>query len=293
MTPRPHQPLASAGFMLLAAALVAGTTLLAKMAGERGLHPLQVSQGRFLFAFLGIALANFVFRPRYTRPRWAVHAGRSFSGWAGISLTFAAIQFIPLADATAISFLNPVFAMVLAIPILGEKVGPWRWTAAAITITGGAILLRPGNGALEPGALLALAAAGFMAFEVTLIKFLTSREEPLQILTINNGMGLVIATTAATVMGVWRMPDGETWAILVGIGVIMALAQTCFIQSMRRADASFASPFFYATLVFAAFYDGIAFGTWPDRVSSLGAAVIVAGGAFLAWREGRLKRAPG
>lgn len=293
MAEKLDQPLAAAGFMLLAAALVAGTTLLAKVAGEAGLHPLQVSHGRFLFAFLGIVAANLILRPRYTRPKWAVHAGRSFSGWAGISLTFAAVQFIPLGDATAISFLNPVFAMFLAIPILGEKIGPWRWVAAVITLTGGAILLRPGSGTIEPGALLALAAAAFMAFEITLIKFLSDREGPLQILLINNGMGLTIATIAASVLWVWQMPDARVWAVLAGIGFVMATAQACFIQAMRRADASFASPFFYATLIFAALYDGLAFGVWPDRLSALGAGVIVAGGALLAWREGRLKRAPG
>jgi drug/metabolite transporter (DMT)-like permease len=279
--------------MLAAAALVAGTTLLAKMAGAAGLHPLQVSHGRFLFAFIGIATATLVLRPTFTRPQLGIHAARSLSGWTGISLTFAAVQFIPLADATAISFLNPVVAMLLAIPVLRETVGPWRWAAAVIALTGGAILLRPGSGALEPGALIALAAALAMGIEITIIKFLTGRERPLQILVINNGMGLTIATVAVLVAGVFTMPSASTWLILAGIGGMMALAQTCFIQSMRRADASFASPFFYATLVFAALYDGVAFGTWPDRVSLAGAGVILAGGVLLAWREGRLKRAPG
>lgn len=288
---RDDAPLASAGFMLLAAALVAGTTLLAKLAGAAGLHPLQVSQGRFFFAFLAITLATLVLRPTFTRPNWMVHAGRSVAGWAGITLTFAAIQFIPLADATAISFLNPVFAMLLAIPVLGEKVGPWRWMAAAIALTGGAILLDPGSGTLQVGALLALGAALAMGVEITVIKFLTGREQPIQILLVNNAMGLTIASVAVVVTGVWTMPDPATWAILAALGVMMALAQTCFIQSMRRADASFATPFFYATLVFAALYDGVAFGTWPDPVSGLGAGIILAGGVILAWREGRLKKA--
>lgn len=289
-----QNPLASAGFMLLAAALVAGTTLLAKMAGagENGLHPLQVSHGRFLFAFLAFALTAAATRLRFERPNLPVHAARSLAGWTGITLTFAAVQFIPLADATAISFLNPVFAMFLAIPLLGEKVGPWRWGAAVMALTGGAVLLRPGSGAFEPGALLALAAAVAMGIEITAIKFLTGRERPLQILVINNAIGLTIATIAVFATGVWTMPSSDQWAILAGIGIMMALAQTSFIQSMRRADASFAAPFFYATLVFAALYDGAIFGTWPETTSLIGAAIILTGGAILAWREGRLKRRP-
>ncbi|MEO1706062.1 MAG: EamA family transporter, partial [Pseudomonadota bacterium] len=47
---------------------------------------------------------------------------------------FASVAYIPLADATAISFLNPVFGMILAIPLLGERVGKWRWLAAAIAL---------------------------------------------------------------------------------------------------------------------------------------------------------------
>ena len=62
----------------------------------------------------------------------------------GVTLMFAAAVYIPLSDATAISFLNPVFAMIFAIPFLGERVGKWRWIAAAISITGAIILLRPG-----------------------------------------------------------------------------------------------------------------------------------------------------
>lgn len=283
-------PIAAAGFMLLASALVAGTTLLAKVAGEAGLHPLQISHGRFLFAFLLFAGTALVTRLSLERPALHIHALRSFSGWLGISLTFAAIQFIPLADATAISFLNPIFAMMLAIPILGERVGPWRWAAAAIALLGGAILLRPGSGALEFGALLALAAALSMGFEVTVIKFLTGRERPLQILLINNFFGLGIATIAVVTFGVFQMPEPRVWLVLAALGAMMALGQTCFIQSMRRAEASFVTPFFYATLVFAALYDGLFFGVWPRPMSLLGAGVILLGGAVLAWREGRLKK---
>ena len=286
-------PLASAAFMLTASALVAGCTLLAKVAGagEDGLHALQISQGRFLFALLGVGLAALVMRPRFTRPAWRLHAARSFFGWGGITLTFLAIQFIPLADATAISFLNPMFAMLLAIPLLGETVGPWRWAAVGVAVIGAIILLDPGAGAVQPGALIALAAAVSMGIEVTIIKRLTGAERPLQILIVNQGFGLTFATVAVIAFGVWQMPTLGQWATLAGIGFMMALAQTCFIQSMRRADASFASPFFYATLVFAALYDGIIFGVWPDLQSALGAAVILGGGALLAWREGVRGRA--
>ncbi|MCK8483512.1 DMT family transporter [Aliiroseovarius sp. S2029] len=292
LAPAPHPPLAAAGFMLLAAALIAGTTLMAKLVGRSALgeplHPLQISHGRFLFAFLSISLVVAFKRPMLHSRNLPLHIARSVSGWAGISLMFAAVAFIPLADATAISFLNPVFAMLLAIPLLGERVGPWRWIAAAIALVGAVVLIRPGAGSFHPAALLALAAAMVMGFEITLIKRLTGREAPLQILWINNGIGLAVATLA--VVWVWAPPTAAQWAALAALGGMMALAQTCFIQAMKRADASFAVPFSYATLVFAGFYDFGAFGVIPAPTSLAGAAIIIAGGVLLIWREGRQAR---
>jgi drug/metabolite transporter (DMT)-like permease len=280
-------PLAAVGFMLTATAFIAGTTLLAKMAGagEAGLHPLQISQGRFLFAFLGLWSAAAILRPRVTRPDMKVHVARTVTGWVGVTGMFAAVQFIPLADATAITFLNPVFAMLLAVLFLGEKVGPWRWIAAVIAFTGALILIRPGSGSFEPGALIALGAAAVMGTEITILKALTGRERPFQILLINNSLGVVIATAAA--LFVWRWPTPEQWAILAALGLMMASAQALYIQALRRADASFVMPFSYATLIFATLYDLGAFGVVPDALSFTGAAIILAGGVLLAWREGR------
>ena len=287
-----HSPLAAAGFMLLASSLIAGTTLMAKLVGRDTLgdplHPLQISHGRFLFAFLAISAVVAMKRPDLRSRNLPLHVARSVSGWTGISLMFAAVAFIPLADATAISFLNPVFAMLLAIPLLGERVGPWRWIAAAIALIGAVVLIRPGAGSFQPAALLALAAAMVMGLEITLIKRLTGREAPLQILWINNGIGLMVATFA--VVWIWAAPTPAQWAALVVLGLMMALAQSCFIQSMKRADASFAVPFSYATLVFAGLYDFGVFGVIPVPTSLAGAGIIVAGGVLLVWREGRRAR---
>ncbi|WP_037371746.1 DMT family transporter [Salipiger mucosus] len=291
MTPATPNPALAAAFTLIASAFVAATTLCAKMLGTDTLgpplHPLQVSQGRFVFAFLFLASAAAVMRPRLTRPAWGTHALRVFFGWGGVSFMFAAAAFIPLSDATAISFLNPVVAMLLAIPVLGEKVGPVRFSAAGIALVGAMILLRPTPEAFDPAALLALGAAVALGCEMIVIKRLSGREGPFQILLVNNLIGVGIATLAAA--WVWRMPTPGQWAALAALGGLMALAQVCFLQAIRRADASFVSPFWYGTLVFAALYDFAIFGEAPGVVSILGAAVIVAGAGLLAWREARLR----
>jgi len=294
MTPRPQNPPLAVAFMLTATLFVAATTLLAKALGTDTLgpplNPLQISHGRFLFAWIAIAGAVAVIRPRFSRPHWPLHIGRTVFGWGGVSLMFAALAFIPISDATAISFLNPVFGMVLAIPLLGERVGPWRWLAAAIALIGTLILLRPTPGSFQPAALLALAAALFMGLELILLKRLSGREGPLQILFLNNSLGLALASLA--VLFVWLPPTPAQWAALAGLGLLMALAQACYVNAMARADASFVTPFSFLTLVFAAFFDAVVFRAVPDLISVTGSAIIISGAALLAWREASLRKSP-
>ena len=287
-----HNPLLAAMLIAVASAFIASTTLLAKALGTDvlgpALHPMQISHGRFLFAFLVIISVVGIRHPRLNRPNWGLHIGRASFGWLGVTLMFASVAFIPIADATAISFLNPVFAMVLAIPLLKEGVGPWRWLAAAMALTGALVLLRPTPASFQSAGLLALAAAAVIGMELIFIKKLSGREIPIQILLINNAMGLVIASVSVSF--VFRMPSPEQWAALVGIGVLMACAQTCFVNGMARADASFVAPISYVTLIFAAFYDFVVFGVIPDGVSMIGSAIILTGGLILVWREARLRR---
>jgi drug/metabolite transporter (DMT)-like permease len=291
-TANTDNPALAATFILVATTFIAGTMLMAKALGTdllgTPLHPLQISHGRFVFAFLAISSITAVIRPRLSRPNWKLHIGRTSFGWAGVSLMFASVAFIPLADATAITFLNPVFAMMLAIPLLGEKVGPWRWGAAVVALIGAMVLLRPTPASFQPAALLAMAAAMIMGLELIFIKKLANREPPLQVLLINNALGMVIASVA--VLPVWQMPSPQQWAALVALGLLMACAQACFINGMARADASFVAPFSYATLIFAAAYDFLGFGVAPDAVTILGACIILTGAAVLAWREGHQRR---
>lgn len=286
-----HNPRLAMGLMISATIFIAGTTLLAKAIGTgllgEPLHPLQITQARFLFAALTLGSAALVLRPRQSKVHMRLHILRTTCGAAGVTLMFASVAFIPLSDATAISFLNPVFAMIFAIFLLGETVGPIRWSAAGIALIGAVILLRPGAGTIAPGALLALGAALMLGLEVIFIKQLSGREGPFQILLVNNAIGLVISTLA--VIAVWHPPTRAQWGALAGIGMLMAAAQTCFLNSVARADASFVVPFSYGTLLFATLYDAVIFGVIPGAVSLLGAGVIIAGAALLAWREANLR----
>ena len=170
LTPRSENPGLAAGLILMATAFIAGSITMAKLLGSGALgpalHPLQVSQGRFMWALALFATAALIRQPAFGRVHWRLHIGRSTFGWGGVTLMFAAVAYIPMADATAISFLNPVFAMALAIPLLGERVGPVRWTAALIALVGAMVLLRPTPASFQPAALLALGAAAVIGMEL-------------------------------------------------------------------------------------------------------------------------------
>lgn len=291
-----HRLTVAALFMTGAASLVAATTLMAKVLGQNLLgDPLpgfMVSAGRFLFAWLALVPVIAIMRPGFQGTRWKLHAARSVAGWATVTCIFTAAALMPLGDATAISFLNPLIAMVLAIPLLGERVGPWRWGAAGMAVLGALVLIRPGVAAFQPAALIALAAALFGAFEVIFIKMLAGRsdtgnggggEPAIRILFVNNTIGAAVAGCVA--LTVWQWPTPQQWLVLAAIGVVMVTAQSLFIQAMKRADASYVMPFFYAALVFAALYDAAVFEVVPVPLSILGAVLIVTGAVVLVWRE--------
>lgn len=292
--PAKHSPKDAAvavGLMVLACALLAGTTLIAKMLGPAGgdnpLHPFQISAGRFCFAALVLTPFLLAMRPSFAGTRWANHVLRVLFGWAGVSSLFAASGLMRLADANAISFLNPVVAMLLSIPLLREKVGSWRWGAAAVAFIGAMIIVQPGSAAFQPIALVALLAALFMGAEAILIKKLADSEPPLRILAINNFAGAALAATAASF--VWVAPNSGQWILMAALGATMISVQALFIQALRRGEASFVMPFFYLTLIFAAFYDYILFAEVPALASWIGAALIIASAITIAWRE-RLNR---
>ncbi len=284
----------AAASMVAASVFIAISTFLAKgVSGHfeleaEGLHPLQITAGRFIFACILWVTVVAVKRISWKPVHWRFHLARAVFGWSTVTLVFWASSLMALADATAISFLTPVVTLVLAIVFLGEKVGIVRWSAVGVMVLGSLVLLRPGTSAFQPAAFLALGAAVTSAVESTLIKRLTALEPRLQILVINNLLGLVIAVTAALL--VWRSPTMAQWGLLAGVGLSMSVAQVFFLTSMRDGDASFVVPFMYSTLIFAGLLDFWIFGDAPDAIGFLGAAIIVCGAVFLAWRESHVKQ---
>ncbi|MEL7466604.1 MAG: DMT family transporter [Pseudomonadota bacterium] len=265
---------------IAACALIAGTSLMAKVLGGAGagaaaLHPLQISAGRFAFALLAVSVAFAALRPGFRNTPWGLHAARSACGWLGVTCLFAASTQIPLADTTAIGFLSPIFTIGFAVFLLKEVAAPAKLIGSLIAVIGAVLLLAPGEDGLRLAAFIALAAAALMGLESIFIKRLSGREPPVRILFANNLIGAAIALSVAAF--VWRAPTTDQWIVLALLGLTMACAQALFIQAMKRGEAGRIAPVLNATLVFAAFYDFVLFGEVPTIVAALGAGLIIAG----------------
>ncbi len=288
---------AAIAFMLGAGALVAMTSLLAKtlgldMLGQPGLHPFQVSAGRFVFALAVLCL--FVLPSRERHPslagaNWGWHVARSMCGWLGVTAMFAAVTRMPVAEATAVSFLSPLVTMGLAVLLLGERLGLTKVIAAASALLGAALILKPGTDALQIAGLFALAAAALMGLEAIFIKRLSDAEPALRILLINNAIGALVSLTAASAFWVW--PSATQWLLLIALGAVMVCGQAMFIQAMKRGDASLVIPAFYSVLVFAALYDFVLYRVVPSWIGVLGAGLIISGAVLLA-RPGAVEHRP-
>ncbi|MCA8868269.1 MAG: DMT family transporter [Rhodobacteraceae bacterium] len=292
-TPPTPKPIVAILLVLVASALIGAVMVLAKALGQgvggAAMHPFQIVAGRYGFAFLALMLVRLIWRQKLAAPAYQIHAARIFFGWLGMVLLFIAVTHIPVVDATAISFLGPVAAMVLAVLLLGEKTDRKRWLAAAITVLGALILLRPGSGAFQLAEMLAVGSAVAIGFEMVILRYISAREAPFQILVVNSTVGVFFAGSMASFIWIW--PSQQQWLMMAGIGLSMLAAQALFIAAMRRADFSVALPFAYSTLIFATGYDMAWFGTRPDLISIIGAVVILLGVVFLAWREGLARRA--
>ena len=193
---------------------------------------------------------------------------------------FAAVAKMPLAEATAISFLSPLVTMAFAMLLLGESIGIRKAFAAGLAAIGAVLILRPGTTAFQPAALFALAAALLMGLEAIVIKRLSETEPAARILFINNLFGAVVSLIAASFVWVW--PTVSQWYLLAALGAIMVLGQTLFIQAMKRDEASLIIPAFYSVLVFAGIYDYLFYGARPEVLAAIGSAMIVWSALLLA-----------
>jgi drug/metabolite transporter (DMT)-like permease len=220
--------------------------------------------------------------------RIAGHFWRTAMGTASMVLGFYAVSMLPLADATAIAFSQPLFSVVVAALIVGEKVRWRRWSATIIGFAGVLIMVRPGEGSLQLGALVALANAAAVAISILLVKRLSDSETPLMILTQFAIFSTLLLTVPAIL--VWRWPDLWGWVLAFGIALSATVGQYFWVQAFKSGEMSAVAPFEYMRLPFAVFVGWLIWGEMPVVWTYVGAAIVIGSALYIAHREHQLAR---
>lgn len=201
--------------------------------------------------------------------RNAVHVGSSYL-WA------TSLLLIPMAMTFALEFTTPAWTLLLAIPVLGERLTASRIGAVVLGLVGVLVILRPGLATVQPGALLALAAA--LGFAVTLIatKKLTNTDSPFAIVFWMMLIQLPLALLASDPLFVARLDWGQAPAV-IGIGLSGLASHYCLTRAFRVGDAGVVVPLDFMRIPLIAVIGWWLYGEPLDGFIFLGAGLILAG----------------
>ena len=248
--------------------------------------PFQVAALRGLSSLpLVLAWALWTVGPRaLLRVRWSLHLLRGVLGIAMMASFVYALKRLPLSTAYSIFFVAPLLITALSVPILGEKVGPRRWSAIAVGLVGVLVVLRPtGEGMLTWAGLAVLVAAFGYAVSAITVRVL-ARTDPSQAITFWLLALMALGAGALALPGWVPLRAQDLW-IVGGIGVAGAIGQYAITEAFRLAEASRVAPLEYSALVWGLLLDLTLWGVLPDAVTWIGAAIIVASGLYLIRRE--------
>lgn len=218
------------------------------------------------------------------RVRWPLHLLRAVLG-VGMMVAFVyALRHLPLSTAYTIFFVAPLLIAALSVPVLGEHVGPLRWTAIGVGLVGVLVVLRPtGEGALSLAGLAVLGAAvGYAASAITVRVLARSDSTQAMVFWL---MLLMTLGAGALAWPDWMPPRLEHAWIIAGVGVAGTLGQVAITEAFSRGEASVIAPFEYTALAWGLGLDVALWGVLPDRITWLGAGIIVASGLYLIRRE--------
>jgi len=197
---------------------------------------------------------------------------------------FAGLRYLPLAEASAIIFLAPIFVVVLSGPLLGEHPSRARWIAVVTGFVGILILVRPGSSIFHPAALLLVVAAVCNALFFVMTRKLVEENAYTTLfysaLVGTVGLSLALPWETGESTAGWR----EALMLLL-LGLLAGVGHWLVISAYSMAPASFLTPLAYLQIIWATSYGYLVFGQLPDRWSGLGMAVVVASGLWLALQE--------
>lgn len=210
-----------------------------------------------------------------------------------VSMFFIAIKYLPLADAIAIFFVEPLIVLFLSSLFLGEKVG-WRRNAAAIVGFGGALLIiQPTYAVFGVKALLPLLTACLFAIYLILSRKIGQRDHPLTMQFWSGVGGVAICSVFLLIGNVsglddfsFTLPSSQLAIVyLLAIILIATLGHLLIIIAFSKAEASILAPFQYLEIVTMTIAGYLVFGDFPSPIKWLGITIIVGSGLYIFMRE--------
>ncbi|MEY1557407.1 DMT family transporter [Yoonia sp. R2331] len=276
------------------------------LSGGYALH--QVVLLRSLIGLLVIAVLILPFSGGLTAlrtKRLGMHIFRGLCVVTANMTFFLGLAAMELATAVAIFFVSPLVITVFSVVFLGETVGPRRWIAIVVGFVGVLIILRPGTDAFQFASLLPLIAAVAYAGIHMITRKIGGTESAatmavyiqLVFITVCAVIGLAVGDgrfgdqsdpSLQFLLRAWSWPDaGDYWVFaLLGFGV--GIAGFLISQAYRVAEAAFVAPFEYLAMPLAILWGYVVFSEVPDRLTFVGAGLIIGGGLFTLWREARV-----
>lgn len=251
------------------------------------IHPLVLVFFRTFFGMIIILPVLLKTRlPAFSSGLYPLYILRGILNIASVIGSFFAVSLLPLADAVAYSYAAPIFATILAVFILKEKIGKHRILAILIAFVGVMVLVRPGFQTLSIGILAALGAAVCFAATLICVKLLTRHDSP----TIVTLMAFIVAIPISLVGALfyWQWPSGEQWIYIVLMGVFSATAHVCLAKALSRVDLSAVMPIDFTRIIFAAMMGITLFGDTLNGLTFLGGGIILASAVYATHREKKI-----
>src|SRR6201991_4351469 len=208
----------------------------------RELNVFQIMEMRSIFGLLMlyplIRLNGGFATMKTSRPMQ--HIGRNLVHYGAQLGWFFALTLIPIGQVVAIEFTMPIWIAILAASFLGERITVWKIAAIVLGLIGVLVIVRPATGEINPGQLIALAAAVGFGISVAMVKSLTRTEGTLSILF----WMLVVQSVAGLIptLVVWTWPSATTWGWIVVIAICGTFSHFCMVRAMLYADATIVIP---------------------------------------------------
>ena len=281
---RPTTAQTHKGMILLATGIFCFTAMDALAKYLVDLYPTaQVIWARYIGHFLCVALylgPRFLPSLKTTMPGW--HFLRSATQLGATVFFFLSLNYIGLAEATALAGIAPLLITLGAALFLGEPLGIHRLVGVGLAMLGALIVIRPGSGVFTMAALLPMICAVSYAANMLLTRLVGSRETPWAAMIYASVFGMV---ASSVVLPFYWQPIAlsHLWAF-VGLGAIGAFAQLFIIRAYSMAEAGALAPFGYLDMVYATFWSIAVFSDWPDLYTVAGALVIALAGLYV-WRQ--------